>query len=95
MVKLKLSQLPHINNYFIEMDKTMKKITLIVNYKNKDNLDLAYNIKDYLLMNNAELFLPDNKPGFSVEECDSIDFTGVDVAVVLGETALFFPPPEA
>lgn len=62
----------------------MKTITIIANYKNKDNLDLAYNIKEYLAVNNANLFLPKNKPGFSIDECDTTDFTGVDIAIVLG-----------
>lgn len=60
------------------------KIALIVNYKNKANIDLAHSIKEYILVNNGQIVIPDNKPGFSVEECNTIDFSGVNVAIVLG-----------
>lgn len=65
-------------------EKRQKRITLITNYKNNDNLEMAHGIANYFLMNGMTLFLPPDKPGFSVEECDGIDFSGVDIAVVLG-----------
>jgi NAD+ kinase len=60
------------------------KTALVVNYKNKVNMDLAYEIKEYILVNNGEILLPDNKPGFSVAECANVNFSGIDAVIVLG-----------
>jgi len=64
--------------------KKEKSITLITNYKNGEILPMANNVANYFRMNGIDLFLPPDKPGFSVEECDKVDFSGVDFAVVLG-----------
>ncbi|MGI5891471.1 MAG: NAD(+)/NADH kinase [Bacillota bacterium] len=62
----------------------MKKITILINHKNEKNYYLAENIVKFLQNTDAQLFIPDSKPGFDLAACRNIDFSGLDAALVLG-----------
>ena len=59
-------------------------ITIILNYKNKKSEILANQIIEFLKGYPVELYIPEDKPGFSPEDCQNMDFSHVDIALVLG-----------
>lgn len=62
----------------------MKKIAIILNYKNEDTISFAKEIKEFLDKKGAPLMLPQDRPGYSLNDCANVDFSTIDLALLLG-----------
>jgi len=62
----------------------LKKITIILNYKNEDTIFFAKEIKEFLDKKGVQLMLPEGGPGYSLNDCANVDFSQVDLALLLG-----------
>ncbi len=60
------------------------KITVILNDKKAISISCSKVITQYLKTKNVDLFLPSDKAGYPLDECRMVDFSGVDIAVVVG-----------
>lgn len=62
----------------------MKKAAIIVNYRKQACLDLADDLASCLIRQGVELYAPGGSAAFAVDDIPKNDFSGVDLAFVLG-----------
>lgn len=62
----------------------MKKLTIILNYKNQETVIFAQEIKNFLDKKGVRLMLPEGCPGYSLKDCADVDFSQVGLALLLG-----------
>lgn len=62
----------------------MRKITIILNYKNEETITFAQKIREFLENKGVELLVPEDKPGYSLSDSANVDFSAADIALLLG-----------
>ncbi|MCR4962763.1 MAG: NAD(+)/NADH kinase [Firmicutes bacterium] len=62
----------------------MSKIAIVYNGRSEEANAFCQKLANYLNAQGAELFHPDQKYGFTLDDIKKYDFSGVDAAVVLG-----------